>query len=247
MDKPWLFILGCNNSGTTLLYNLLGRHPQIDPLKKEGQDSPHMPFTNDYRDDYGFGLNRVWTEKLGLFRNPDVKNIERLTQSWLNMRASKGGKYIMEKSPPDAVRSLWLQEHFSPAWFVGIVRNGYAVCEGIKRKKGGAINYERAARHWAKANEVMLNDSKKLMHFKLFRYEDLTENTEKTMQSLEKYLDLSQHDYSDTGIIDLGYSHFSPSKIVNMNQKSINALDPNQREIIHENAKEMLERFYYEL
>lgn len=245
MDNRWLFILGCNNSGTTLLYNLLGRHPQIDPLRGEGQDSPHMPFTNDYRDDYGFGLNRIWTEKLELFRNPDVKSIKKLRQSWLSMRTSKGGKYVMEKSPPDSVRSLWLQEHFSSAWFVGIVRNGYAVCEGIKRKKGGAINYERAARHWAKANEVILKDSEKLGHFKLVRYEELTEKTEKTLQGIEEFLGLVAHNYSNLDVVDLGYSHFPPAKIKNMNQKSFKSLNQKQRNIIYENAKKMLEYFGY--
>ena len=245
MDNPWLFILGCNNSGTTLLYNLLGRHPQIDPLKKEGQDSPYMPFTNDYRDNFGFGLNRVWTEKMRFFRSPDVKSIERLTQSWLSMRSSTGGRYTMEKSPPDSVRSLWLQEHFSPAWFVGIVRNGYAVCEGIKRKKGAAINYERAARHWTIANRVMLEDSKKLKHFMLVRYEDLTENVEKTMHIIEKFLGLPEYDYSKMDVIDLGYSHFPPAKIKNMNNKSFMALDSKQRETIYKNAREMLEYLGY--
>ena len=59
----WLFILGCNNSGTTLLAELLGRHSLIRSLPKEGQR-----LTRAIPNSAHFGIGRVFTERLELFR-----------------------------------------------------------------------------------------------------------------------------------------------------------------------------------
>lgn len=146
----WLFILGCNNSGTTLLNDLLADHPEIDGMDCEGQAmkairSDGTDFPTPYPEGYilppprlfvnvdGEPILRVWTERLAVFRHPIV-NLPLLKRHILSHRTSVGGTYTMEKSPTSSVRSLWLQEHFKDAYFIAITRNGYAVCEGIRRR-----------------------------------------------------------------------------------------------------------------
>lgn len=36
-SRKWVFIMGCNNSGTSLLHYILGSHPDIASLPREGQ------------------------------------------------------------------------------------------------------------------------------------------------------------------------------------------------------------------
>jgi len=241
----WVFLVGCNNSGTTMLNHFLGLHPDIDPLRREGQDSPCMPSPSDYPDGHGFKLGRVWSEKAEIFRVPEVENVEQLKQSWLAMRVSKGGKYVMEKSPPNTVRSIWLQDNFPDSRFIGIVRNGYAVSEGIKRRKRESINYERAARHWCKSNKIMLCDSKFLEYFRLVKYENFVVNPSKELYCLESFLEIPHFDYDTITKKPFSIKGEPHNPIQNMNGKSLEALTWKQRKIIRENACEILDFFEY--
>ena len=62
-DKTWVFLVGCYNSGTTLLAELLGQHPSISALSTEG----HF-ITDQFVKDYDIGLPRMWVEREDLFR-----------------------------------------------------------------------------------------------------------------------------------------------------------------------------------
>ena len=128
----WLFILGCNNSGTTLLTQILGSHPLIRSLPKEGQHlTEAMPNSSK------LGVGRVFTQRLDCFRwieTDDSTPAKQLRYDWARHFDPPPG-ILMEKSPPDAVRSRWLQQNFQPCRFLAIVRSPYAVCEGIRRRR----------------------------------------------------------------------------------------------------------------
>jgi len=238
----WLFVLGCTNSGTTLLSYLLSLHPQIDPLGYigcEGQWSWHMITPK------GVVEGRLFTENLDKFRNPQV-NVRLVKAEWLNKRRGWNGLYVLEKSPPDSVRSLWLQEHFSPAWFIGIIRNGYAVAEGIRRKAN--VPVARSGRHWNKTVKIMLEDSEHLERFTLIRYEELTTRPLDVLRELEHWLGLQTFgDYQTItkGAIDMKIGHLPPSKIVNKNPLSFTNLSNEDTTDIYREAGEMLEKLNY--
>lgn len=61
--RKWLFLVGCYNSGTTLLAELLSRHPDISALPTEG----HF-ITDQFVKDYDVGLPRMWAGREELFR-----------------------------------------------------------------------------------------------------------------------------------------------------------------------------------
>jgi hypothetical protein len=96
-DGPlqWLFILGCNNSGTSLLQHLLRLHPQIDFLPTEGQS--HLLSTRGIEEVTGKNFHRVFTEALEYMNpprsydrnNPSVDNVvnpQILQRRWLRAR-----------------------------------------------------------------------------------------------------------------------------------------------------------------
>ena len=62
-NKTWVFLVGCYNSGTTLLAELLGQHPSISTLPTEG----HF-ITDEFVKDYDIGLPRMWVGREDLFR-----------------------------------------------------------------------------------------------------------------------------------------------------------------------------------
>ena len=128
----WLFLLGVNNSGTTLLETILGRHPEISKLPEEGQYLSHaLPRPNQMK------LRRLWTERIDAFRKrPEdggMLSASRLKWDWLcHYPVDRRTRFFMEKSPPNTMRGPWLQNHFRPTSFLALTRNPYAVTEGIR-------------------------------------------------------------------------------------------------------------------
>lgn len=256
-DKTeWIFILGCNNSGTSLLQHLLRLHPQIDHLPGEGQS--HLLKTRDIEKVTGVNHNRVFTEVLEYMNppralkrnNPNIDELASprfLRNAWLRSRKGNNGKYLMVKSPPDMVRSLWLQQHFDTPHFIGIVRNGYSTVESIMHS---GKSPERAATHWNLANKIMMRDSKKLRYFHLIKYEDLVESPQKILRELEDFLEIDHFDYSFLGDYNVERKFFFPGlregKIYNKNKTPRRRLSQDKINIIHSCAKEMLDEFNYE-
>jgi hypothetical protein len=179
----WLFILGLNNSGTTLLVDLLRSHPQVRSLPKEGQYlTDALPLPRDH------GVPRKFAERLDIFHwteENDSAPALRIQYDWARHYPSGPG-VLLEKSPPNIMRSRWLQANFRPSRFLAITRHPYAVCEGIRRREGHSI--ADAARHWTMANEWMLHDVRRLEQCLFVTYEDLCANPRDYLRRLHPFL-----------------------------------------------------------
>lgn len=245
----WVFIVGCYNSGTQLLMHLLGTHPEISSLPQEGQ------FLSDQLVcDYEIGLPRMWVLREDLFRlteSDEGPDPIRLRREWL-MRLDRHKSVFIEKSPPNTPRTRWLQEHFENAGFIVLVRNGYAVAEGIRRKaepkhrkEGWPIGL--CARQWARSYEILLEDIGYLERVHWLKYEDLVEAPAERIADILTFLDL---DDSDRHGIDLDGSwkvHEREEPIRNMNKESIGRLGPTDIDDINREASIMLEKMGYAL
>ena len=240
----WLFLLGVNNSGTTLLETLLGRHPQISKLPQEGQYlSRALPRPNPMK------LRRLWTERIEAFRKSAGDggglSATRLKWDWLCHYPVDGRpRFLMEKSPPNTVRAPWLQHHFKPASFLAVTRSPYAVAEGIRRREGHSI--ERAARHWTLANQIMLDDLDQIDDALLLSYEDLCAAPSKEMTRVtgflkidpypEKFLRESLPIHNVTGHASL---------IKDFNESSLERLSADDIRTIEDIAGEVMRRLGY--
>jgi hypothetical protein len=183
----WLFIVGCNNSGTTLLLETLESHPTIRALPKEGQR-----ITTAIPNSAPLGIGRVFTQRLELFRQTESDSgevVPRLRYDWAYFSDPRPG-IRLEKSPPNTLRSRWLQRFFSPARFIVLVRNPYAVCEGIARRRGHSI--EEAATHWRLVHEVLSEDLPHLARYHVVRYEDFCAAPLKVLNEMQSFLGLDQ-------------------------------------------------------
>jgi hypothetical protein len=181
----WLFVLGCNNSGTTLLMELLEKHPLIRRLPKEGQR-----LTSAIPNSAPLGIGRVFSQRADLFRwteETDGAAVPRLRYDWAYYADARPG-IRLEKSPPNTLRSRWLQRHFAPARFIVLVRDPYAVCEGIARRRGHSL--VEAARHWRFVHEVLEEDLPHLDRYVTVSYEEFCERPEDVLSRLESFLDL---------------------------------------------------------
>jgi len=244
-EKTWVFLVGCYNSGTTLLAELLGQHPSISALSTEG----HF-ITDQFIKDYDIGLPRMWVEREDLFRlNEDDEGPDalRVKKEWA-MRLDLKKPVLLEKSPPNSAKMRWLQKHFENAHFIGIMRNGYAVSEGITRKADPKhlINswpIEMSAYQWKRSNEVMQQDAEHLKKFMWITYEDLAGDTVETLNKITDFIGIDDFETFES---DRQWSiHERDEQVRNMNDESISRLSPEQIKIINEVAGDMLDEFGY--
>jgi hypothetical protein len=204
LERP-IFIVGCCNSGTTILWQALRRHAALDGPTTEGQEL--------------VGLPRSMTHFLGkqtsrMFAHPKFGMAYRLTGADYDSdtaarlvatysRCCRRGQRLIEKSPANTLRIRFLQRVFPDASFVGIVRNGIAVAEGIVRKRrwdpdrphlaGLPTTLTEAAEQWAHANMVLLQDLAGLPNAMVIRYEELVSEPISTLRRVLMHcgLDLS--------------------------------------------------------
>lgn len=238
-NKKWLFVLGCYNSGTTLLEKLIGVHPDVSGMPMEGQFC-----TDQFTTPVTVGLPRLWAEKPELFLmhegTDNGVDADKVKMDWLKKIVDPKAGIYLEKSCPNSGRIRWLNKHFENAYFLAIIRNGYAVAEGISRKAGHPI--EKSANQWVISNDLMLRDLKKVNNSMLITYEDLAEKTEDIMGSIWSFLGVDPLPHNDSQVMHV---HGVKSEITNMNNKSFDSLDNNAKTVIRSLGAELLDKFAY--
>lgn len=238
-DK-WVFIVGCYNSGTTLLHDILATHPSIGSMPDEGQF-----YTNELLLPKSVGLPRLWAIQADRFRMDENSgqgvNVNRLKRQWGARYNDLSRPVLVEKSPTNAARTRWLQRHFQNAHFIGIVRDGYAVAEGIHRKAGHPLDI--AALQWARSNDIMLQDFEHLERKRVVRYEELAESPAEVLEGILEFVGLSS---SRVRIGEGVWSiHERVGRIENMNPQSDEKLGPKELEVIASAAGDLLRRLGY--
>lgn len=238
-DK-WVFIVGCYNSGTTLLHDLLATHPSIGSMPNEGQF-----YTDQLVLPRAVGLYRLWAMKPELFYLDESSqtniDVNRLKRQWGAQFNDPTRPILLEKSPTNVARTRWLQKHFKNAHFIGIIRNGYAVAEGIRRKANYPLDV--AAKQWVLSNEIMLHDFELLDRKFMLRYEDLVATPNQTFQRILSFLGLSGDGPDITN--QVWSIHKEHSTIKDMNHRSLLALSASERDTIRLVAGDVLNRLGY--
>lgn len=242
----WIFVVGCYNSGTTLLEQMLRRHPFIAGLPDEGQF-----LTTALVTPRSVGVPRLWAEKEHLFRFAPlekVKEAQQIKQDWLRLLDKPEAPFAVEKSPTNTARTLWLQAHFAEAYFINIVRNGYTVAIGIHDKVTAKFGtrpnlLSKAANQWARSLEVIQADAPYLQHFLEVRYEDLTAVPMQVTQTIFDFLGLPP--LSAEQLLEKYTIHNLHSVIENQNASRLNSMCAEQKAIIEARAREFLVYYSY--
>lgn len=241
-DNSWVFIAGCNNSGTTLLREVLGSHQEMRALPREGQ-----VLTDVLPTPTRLGVPRLFGTRLDVFRWTEDSNPApalRAKYDWSRYFPRRAG-HLLLKSPEDLVRTRWLQRNFSPARFVAIVRSAYAVCEGTRRRSGHSIT--DAAIHWTKVNECLLEDMDHLQHALLVRYEDFCASPSEHLARIQDSLQLNAPFPSEA--LQARRVHNIDKKssgIRNFNAKSLERLSRDDLDTINSIAGAVMTRLGYD-
>jgi len=214
--KKWIFLVGCYNSGTTILREILGAHPAISCLPKEGvRFTSHLPQPED------LGWTRMWfmcQEYMKIPLSHDARIAGEIVKDWAPWWDRKAD-FFLEKSITNVTRMDWLDRHFSPSIFIGITRNGYCVSEGIRRRakpeKDIAALYpegysiDLAAEQWVLANKLLTENIGKVENFMLVRYEDFIDRPVENLKKIWKAIGVEEIDVAiQNGYLRVGERKF---------------------------------------
>lgn len=215
-----LFLLVPNNSGSSILHELIATSNSVATLPVEGQFCKQFIGPNPIN----LNVKHIFTEKEEIFAN--VKNYEwKVIKNEWEMywqRSRPNAPIKLEKSPPNILRAEMLKGMFLDCKFIMMIRNPYAVVEGILRGNPAA-NLDQAARHAVRVLEIQLENSEKYLNDLVLRYEDLTENTLEYCNRIMNFLGIADIVY-DKDFNVKGYV----STVRNMNKEQIKRLTKNQ-------------------
>jgi Sulfotransferase family len=202
-----VFVVGMNGSGTTMLLDNLGRHPQLYAFPRETRLIPHLIATHHRFDDLSEDDNfrRLWEEVLGLTVFEYVNDHQKLPlpddwQSYprdlagvldgvFSYFARKEGKQRWcEKTPHHVQHISKLADLFPLARFIHVIRDGRDCAASFNRR-------------WHRSPELTMFRWKKVIRegcrqgrmlgkerYMEVRYEDLTTDPEYWLQQICNFL-----------------------------------------------------------
>lgn len=182
-----LFICGLHRSGTSALHEILKMHPLVTGFSGTGKpkdEGQHLQSVMGVDGDYGgpgafcFDPNARLTEA---HLEAYAERLPDLMSSWERLW-SLDRPIRVEKSPPNLIRSRFLQAAFSDARFVFIVRHPLAVARATR--KWSHDPEERLFRHWLQAHRIAAEDAPLTKKSCCVRYEDLAADLAGTLERI---------------------------------------------------------------
>lgn len=245
---------GCYNSGTTILREILGAHPDIATLPREG-----VRFTDVFPDLQTGGWTRMW------HRNAALADMSGHDPAAVARRAAwdwapwwrRGARVFLEKSITHSARMPFLARAFPEASFIFVIRNGFCASEGILRRARPGPEAARAlgrdtyppaeaATQWRVANETYLRDRPGLGRVLEVRYEAFAERPGEVLRDILAFLDLPDAPLEDLGggKVAMGARTFT---IRDQNAESLARLSPAEKAEIAEVIVPLMRQLGYDV
>lgn len=200
-DYQFIFICGLHRSGTSVLFRSLRDHPQISGFRNtaspedEGMHLQSVYKPSGYYGSAGkFGFNPLahLTERSSLVSD---FNRQKLFSEW-GQYWDLNKKFLLEKSPPNLIRTRFLQAMFPQSHFVVLMRHPVAVTYATRQwYKNFGIYWRRFSRifeHWLICHDIFMEDMAFLKHVMIFKYEDFVSRPGDCLNKICELLNLER-------------------------------------------------------
>lgn len=187
-----VFVAGLHRSGTSLIARCLTGHPEIGGLRGTGVPEDEGQHLQDVVPTaralggpgrFAFRAEAHLTEDSPLV-NDDSRR--RLLEAWAPHWAP--GPVRLEKSPPNLVRTRFLQALFPSAAFVVVVRHPIAVSLATRKWCHRPLPW--LLRHWLQAHRTFREDRPALHRSLVVSYEGFVRDPQGTLDGICTFLDL---------------------------------------------------------
>lgn len=179
---------------------------------------------------------------------------ERVRKDW-SLYYDRNAYVLVEKSVANVLRISWLNEHFTNPVFVWIIRNGYCVAEGIRRRSAHATMIpeefrdkgypiEWCIRQWVECNRLIEEATKNMDNVVRLTYEDLVAEPQCELSKILDYLPLKD---PDPPFPEDFTFHGETNAVQNMNYNSLSRLSNKDIYRINQTAALELEYWGYQI
>jgi hypothetical protein len=188
---------GLHKSGTSLVAQCLAQHPSVSAFHHTGvpeDEGQHLqsvfPPASAYggAGKFGFDPQAHLTETSAL-ASPESR--DRLLSEW-GRHWDLTKDVLLEKSPPNLIRTRFLQALFPDAHFVIVIRHPVAVAYATRKWSHTSIG--SLIEHWLVCHEIFERDRPHVQQLQVVRYEDLAERPQSTLAGVFSLLDLGPVD-----------------------------------------------------
>ena len=177
MNHKHLFILTPPFSGSTLLLRLLATSPNVSTFnsdKGEGMMIPELQVT-------------MMTDRWNVEKEMPWAYIRTVFEKHWDMNKA----VLVEKGSPHLIRAEQIEKHFDNAHFIIMMRNPYAWCESMMRRRKPEkpiLSAEKIIEYWLWRANWQIHNVKILQNVLKFRYEDLCDATETTIKKIIDFI-----------------------------------------------------------
>jgi hypothetical protein len=202
-----VFVVGMNGSGTTMLLDCLGRHPELYAFPKETRLIPYLmarlPAYGDLQVDANF--QKLWDDvrALAVFRETNGNQLIPVPPGWREsprglanildaifgyFAARDGKQRWCEKTPQHVQHLLALSQLFPAARFIHVIRDGRDCAVSFHRR--WLRRPELTIFRWKKVIGIGRTQGQQLRteRYLEVRYEDLTTQPESSLRRVCSFL-----------------------------------------------------------
>jgi Sulfotransferase family len=198
LNKPdrhkFVFLCGLHRSGTSPLFRILQQHPEVSGFSNTGvpeDEGQHLqtvfPAAKAYGGPgrFGFAEEAHLTEESALTTSENkLKLFDEWSKHWDLTKPC-----LLEKSPPNLIRTRFLQAVFPNSYFIVIVRHPIAVA--LATSKWADSSLDSLVEHWLQCHRLFELDRPHLRHVCVIRYEDLIRATQTELEGIHRFLGLA--------------------------------------------------------
>lgn len=233
-----------------MLYRLLGEHPEVSPLSgtarpgNEGQHNQTVYPSDPYHSKAGrfaFRPEARLTEKSPLVNDGNRRLLfEEWSRFW-----DTSAPYLLEKSPPNLIRTRFLQAMFPDSYFITILRHPIPNVLATQKWDPGTRPHA-LLEHWLRAHELFAADVSHVRRLHVLRYEDLVTDPDGELGRVFAFLDLDDPNRGREPAEGVNLDNFAADQTLrsNVNDKYFEEWRARRRSLTGRLYYEALERRY---
>lgn len=194
-NHKFVFVCGLHRSGTSPLFKILREHPEISAFQgtsapeDEGQHLQSVfPAAKEFGGpgNFGFSHEAHMTERSALVTSA---NRQKLFDEWSRYWDVKR-PYLLEKSPPNLIRTRFLQALFPNSYFIVLIR--HPIATSLATRKWASSSLPELVRHWLHCHNLFESDRMYLRRVHVLTYENLVASTEKQIAEIYGFLGVAE-------------------------------------------------------